>query len=251
MSDISPRRRNIGRWTFAVGAALALPLTATVVYAGADAPEAPVPPTPPAAAAAPLAPRIGKHIEIITEHAGPESAGGKMFERRVEKNGKTIVIRSDKPIDEAQFEAHLAKLERMDDLDMIAPAPPVPPVPPVPGVAPAAPGERREFGKIVMYGNEGVHEGMTKAMAMDGCKGGPTWADADVSRDSGEGGRKMVNRTRVLLCGKAGEATAAALASVRQARASIAANRAMADEIRAEVLKELDHTIADMEKDAG
>ena len=76
-------------------------------------------------------------------------------------------------------------------------------------------------------------------------------ADADVSRDSGEGARRSVNRTRVLLCGKVGEAKAAALDSVRKARASIAANRAMADEIRAEVLKELDHTIADMEQDAG
>ena len=92
---------------------------------------------------------------------------------------------------------------------------------------------------------------MTMAMAMDGCRGGPTLADADLSRDSGEGERKMVNRTRVLLCGEVGEAKATALASVRQARASIAANRAMADDIRAEVLKELDHTIADMEKDAG
>ena len=88
-------------------------------------------------------------------------------------------------------------------------------------------------------------------MAMDGCRGGPTLADADLSRDSGEGERKMVNRTRVLLCGEVGEAKATALASVRQARASIAANRAMADDIRGEVLKELDHTIADMEKDAG
>ena len=78
-----------------------------------------------------------------------------MFEKRVVKDGKTIVIRSHKPIDEAQFEAHLAKLERMDDIDMIAP---VPPVPPVPGVAPTAPGERREVRKIIMHGGDG-HDG--------------------------------------------------------------------------------------------
>ena len=258
MSDISPRRRSIGRWTFALSAALALPLTATVVYAGQDAPEAPVAPTPPAAPAAPPAPHVARHVEIVTQHAGHEDGDKKMFERRVEKDGKTIVIRSDKPIDEAQFEAHLAKMERLGDMDMIAPTPPVPPVPPVPGVAPAAPGERREVRKIIVHGDghgEGHgdgHGGMAFAMATDGgCKGGPTWADADVSRDSADGGRKTVNRTRVVLCGKAGEAKAAALAGVRQARASIAANKALADEIRAEVLKELDHTIADMEKDAG
>ena len=249
MSDISPRRRSIGRWTLAAGAALALPLTATVVYAGQDAPEAPV---------APAAPRIEKHAVIVTEDVRGNGKDAKMYETRVEKDGKTIVIRSDKPIDQAQFEAHLARLGRMEDMDSIAPVPPIPPVPPVPGVAPAAPGERREVRKIIMHGDghgeghgEG-HGGMAFAMAMDGgCKGGPTWADADVSRDSAEGGRKTVNRTRVLLCGKVGEAKAAALAGVRQARASIAANKALADEIRAEVLKELDHTIADMEKDAG
>ena len=252
MNDISPRRRSIGRWTLAAGAALALPLTATVVYAGQDAPEVPAALTPP------TAPHIAKHVEIITQHAGHDDGDKRMFERRVETDGKTIVIRSDKPIDQAQFEAHLARLGRMEDMDSIAPVPPIPPVPPVPGVAPAAPGERREVRKIIMHGDghgeghgEG-HGGMAFAMAMDGgCKGGPTWADADVSRDSAEGGRKTVNRTRVLLCGKVGEAKAAAVAGVRQARASIAANKALADEIRAEVLKELDHTIADMEKDAG
>ena len=169
-----------------------------------------------------------------------------MFEQRVEKDGKTIVIRSDKPIDEAQLEAHLAGLERMADQGMIAPLPPLPPLPPVPPTPPPAPGERREIRKIVMHGGEG-HE----AMAIDGCRGGALLADADVSRNSGEGEHKTVSRTRVLLCGKVGEARAEALASVRKARASIAANKAMADDIRREVLEELDHTIADMEKEAG
>lgn len=253
MSDISPRRRRIARWTFALGAALALPLTATIVYAGQDAPVVPVPPTPPVAANAPAAPQIERQVEIITEHGNHEGNGGKMFEKRVERDGKTIVIRSDKPIDEAQFESHLARLGRMEDMEKVAPVAPVPPVPPVPGVAPTPPGERREVRRIIMHGGDdgdgGEHEGM--ALAMDGCRGGPTLAHADVSRDSGQGGRKTVNRTRVLLCGKAGEARSAALASVRQARASIAANRDMGDEIRDEVLKELDQTIADMEKDAG
>ena len=255
MTEISPRRARIGRWALATGAALALPLTATVVYAGQDAPQAPLPPTPPIAATAPTAPRIEKHVVIVIE-GGEHHADGdaKMFERRVEKDGKTIVIRSDKPIDEAQFQAHLARHDGMDDLDMTAPVPPVPPVPPMPGVAPAATGERREIRKIIMHGdghgaNEG-HKGI--AVAMDGgCKGGQTWVDTDVSRESNEGGKKLINRTRMVLCGTAGEAKAATLASVRKARASIAANTAMADDIRREVLKELDHTIADMEKEAG
>lgn len=257
MSDISPRRRSIGRWTLAAGAALALPLTATVVYAGQDAPEPPVAPRSPTAPAAPRAPHVEKHIEIVTEDLDGHGGGNhKMYEKRVVKDGKTIVIRSDKPIDEAKLDEHLAKLDRMVDEGISAPVPPTPPVPPVPGTAPAAPGERREIRRIVMHGPDGPggaeHAPMAFAMAFDGgCKGGPTWADADFSNDLDEGGRKRVNRTRVVLCGKAGEARSAALAGVRRARASIATNKAMGAEIRAEVLKELDQTIADMEKDSG
>ena len=125
MTDITPRRARAARWLLGAGAALALPLTATVVYAGQDAPVAPVPPTPPVAAIAPGAPRIERHVEIITEHAGTEGSDGKMFEKRVVKDGKTIVIRSDKPIDEAQFESHLARLGRMEDMEKVAPVAPV------------------------------------------------------------------------------------------------------------------------------
>ena len=245
MSDISPRRRSIGRWTFAIGAALALPLTATVVYAGQDAPVAPTAP------AAPAAPRIEKHAVIVTEDVRNDGKDAKMYEMRVQKDGKTIVIRSDKPIEEAQLDAHMADLDRMSDIDMIAPEPPVPPVPPVPGMAPAAPGERREVRKIVMHGGDGDHEGMAMEKPVKDCGSVPTLADINASRDSGDGEKKFVNRTRILMCGNPGEAKATALARVRQARGSIAANKWMADDVRAEVLKELDHTIADMEKDAG
>ncbi len=251
MAEISPRRARIGRWTLATAAALALPLTATVVHAGQDAPIAPVPPTVPAAPKAPAAPHIEKHVVIMTQQAGGQGPAGKMFEKRVVKDGKTIVIQSDMPIDEVQLDARMAELDRMGDAGMVEP-PQTPEAPEAP-TPPAAPGERREVRKFFMHGGgeHGPHEATAMAMVMSDCGGGRALADADVSRDSGEGGRKTVNRTRVLLCGRAGEAKAEALASVRKARAGIAANKAMPDDVRREVLDELDHTIADMEKDAG
>jgi len=246
MSEISPRRSRIGRWTLAAGAALALPLTATVVYAGQDASEAPVAPTPPAVPAAPEASHPNKHIEIVTHHAGHDGGAHEMFERRFEKNGKTIVIRSDTPIGEAELEAQLSHLDSLRDIDIVAPTPPVPPVPPVPGVAPAASAQVR---RIIMHGDG--HDPTATAMMGEHCKSGPTWADADVSREGSNGGKKALTRTRVLLCGTAGEAKAAALAGVRNARANIAASASMSEDVRRQVLEQLDHTIADMEKDAG
>ncbi|QGN53829.1 M56 family metallopeptidase [Novosphingobium sp. Gsoil 351] len=251
MSDISPRRRSIGRWTLAAGAALALPLTATVVYAGQDAAAAPAAPTPPAAPAgvptAPDEPRIEKHVMIMTKHADHDGKPGKMFERKIVKNGKTIVIRSDEPIDEKKLEAHLEHLDQLGEADVVAP---VPPVPPVPGVPPAAPGTRREVRRMIMHDGQ-AHEGMALAMAFDGCKGGPTWANADFSHDLDSGSKKSLNRTRVVLCGKAGEAKAAALAGVRKARASIAANHDMPADVRRDVLEQLDETISEMQNEAA
>lgn len=249
MSDISPRRRTIGQWSLAACAALALPLTATVVYAGQDAPvppTAPAPPTPPSAPAAPEAPAGPQAPKermkvIVVEHRGAgdrDPAAHKVYERRVEKDGKTIIIRSPRPIAEADLAEKVARLEAVE--------PPMPPLPP------AAPGERREIRKVIVERMDGhePHKVMALALAGDRCKDGPTLADADVARDGLDGDRKTVHRTRVLLCGKAGEAKAAALAGVRRARDGIAADRGMADEIRREVLERLDEAIARMEKDS-
>lgn len=91
MSDVSPRRRMLGRLLL-VGGALALPLTASFSYAAAqdqppppadvapsEAPPAPpAPPLPPDVPQAPQAPQAERHVQrIILKHPGdgPAVAG--------------------------------------------------------------------------------------------------------------------------------------------------------------------------------
>ena len=235
MTDLSPRRRRAGRWALAIGGALALPLTATVVYAGQDAP--PPPPTAPVAPeapSAPNAPKVVKHVVIMTEHGDHKDGdkhGKAKFEKRVEKDGKTVIIRSDKPISEAELEEKLAKIEtiRVPDASLL-------------------PGERREFRKIIMHNGEG-HPGPALAMVMNHCKEGRTLADVDAGNESATGGKKTVNRTRLLICGKNGERGVEALAHVRIARERIAGNDEMPAEVRAQVLQKLDEAIVKLESE--
>lgn len=113
MSDPTPTRRTIGRLLLA-GAALALPLTASVTYAAAqDAVDPPAPPAPPAAPAAPEAPEApaAPHIMIIDHRDGADPKDPKLATRVIEKDGKTIVIKTAKPLSDAEIEQRIAKAE--------------------------------------------------------------------------------------------------------------------------------------------
>jgi hypothetical protein len=111
------------------------------------------------------------------------------------------------------------------------------------------PGERR-LRKIIMHDLDGKrpHEGHALAFAMAKCKDGPLIADADASRESGNASARTVNRTRIVLCGKEGHGPAEALAKVRAARDRIAASDKMSAEMRADILRQLDESIARLEK---
>lgn len=116
MTDPTPTRRTIGRLLLA-GAALALPLTASVTYAAAqDAVDPPAPPAPPAAPAAPAAPEAPEapatpHIMIIDHHDGADPRDSKLATRVIEKDGKTIVLKTAKPLSDAEIEQRIAKAE--------------------------------------------------------------------------------------------------------------------------------------------
>ena len=241
MTDISERRRRAGRWALAAGAALALPLTATVVYAGQDAPEvAPVAPAAPEAPTPPEAKKVEKRVIVMhhEEHDGDAKHGKEAkFERKLERDGKTIVIRSDKPIDEAELEAKIAPmLDMTQDMVDISKR--------------REPGDKRVVRKIIMHDldGKGPHDGHALAFAMAKCKDGPAIADADASRETGDASTRTVNRTRILLCGKEGLGKVEALAKVRAARDRIAASDKMSAEMRADILRQLDESIARLEK---
>ncbi len=249
MSDISPRRRRAARWLLGAGTALALPLTATVVYAGRDvaqtpaAPEAPAAPAAPQAPEAPAAPEAPKSPKVIKKvimiHEDGEGEKGHTlhekdakFERRIERDGKTIVLRSNREIDDAELEAKLAKMETdlagLGDLRALEEL-----------------GEGQS--KIIKRRHLAPGEAPRAhvfAMAGKHCAPGE---GTEVEAKAEENGQRQV--VRIVTCG-AGTHQDAALKAMRQARANIADDGAVSGSIREKVLQELDAQIAEMEKGA-
>lgn len=226
MSDISPRRRLLGRLLLA-GGAIAVPLTASVSYAAAEAQPlervelppsvvAPPPPPPPGPPAAPEAPRP------------PEAPGiADDGEARV-----TPVVRSRESAQEQGHRLAMQHLQlRREQLNEEQRA------------------HREELRKE-------LEEMRVHALAL-----------ADVQRnmpeivercDSDEPVRHVTlpaGRERIVICQRAIERQARAgmrhaLGGLRQARAAIAGNTDMSASVKAEVLKDLDQEIARLQAES-
>lgn len=228
MTEPTRGRRLTGSLMFAA-AALALPATASVVRAAQNDP--PIPPVPAAAPVTPSAPHTETRVMII-EHGGKDGkrdAREPKFTRTITRDGRTIVIKTDQPISDAELETRLAMIEAQ------MPTPPVPPVPPVPGAAPVPPAPR----VIMIRRAEGApsdHAMMEKAVFA--CGGAPR----TIEQSSNAEGKHQI--MRVLVCNDH-HGPLGALESMRKARASIAANTSLSVDIRAKVLAELDREIAD------
>jgi bla regulator protein blaR1 len=233
MNEPTPRRRLLGRALIGIGA-LALPLTASISYAANDAP--PAPPAPSAA------PHQESRITII-EHRGDDPADErKLHTRVITRDGKTIVIKTDQPMTDAQVEQQIAKaLAEM----------PEPPVPPVDG---AAPGDQTSTRQIVIMHRDGAGQsssqvGARHAMAIATAVGGETCADgtkaSKIDANEDNAGKHQIIMLR--LCGHEG-GKAQALEAIRTARASISANSDLSPEIRAKALQQLDAEIERLSK---
>lgn len=258
MPEPTKTRRRLGRGLL-IGAALALPLTATIGYA---APDMPAPPAAPEAPSAPDAPKVERkvHRVVIVEKRGDGEHDDAKFKTRViERGGKTIVIKTDKDLTEAEVEAKIAKVEA----DMLA----MPPEPPMP---PAAPGEPRQIRKIIMMSSDGehvihglggegpqvrtmrIHRDGSEAHAIAVAGGAAACKDAatnnEVSATTDKDGKKQVMRIRICGKGDPAMASAHALGGLKSARARIAGNAEMSAEIKAKVLEELDREIARLSK---
>ena len=123
MTEPSRRRRLAGRTLVSVGA-LALPLTATITYAQMSAPTSPEPPAPPAAPVAPTAPTApvpplppappeavtGEHRIVMIEKDG--QGDGKLYSREGERNGKHIVLKTDHPMSDDEFDRRMEQVDR-------------------------------------------------------------------------------------------------------------------------------------------
>ncbi|MCZ8324227.1 MAG: hypothetical protein O9283_03075 [Sphingomonadaceae bacterium] len=266
MSDPTPARRRLGALLLAT-AGLALPLTASISYAAADPAE-------------PAKPKVEtrKQIVIVDHAEGADPKDGKLETRVIEQDGKTIVIKTAKPLSEAELAERIAKAEAsMKDAETTVwtstgkdgegqrrivtmirrdgdgPA----------GEAPSdgKPGERRRV--IVMSGDSVDIAGDPAASVMtfrskDGKPGsfavvahGDVLACADGGESSGvteeteKDGKRQVVKMR--FCSKGGT-PAMALEAMKKARERMSENKELSAEIRERVLKSLDEQIAKMSK---
>ena len=227
MNDITPRRRLAGRAILAAGL-LALPLTASVSYAeSVVAPEAPLPPAPPAAPAAlapeappappappaapaPLAPHGsgGVHIERI-EHTG-DGEKRHVFIRHSEdahgERGKVKTLSELSPEERAHYDRAMARLEV----------------------------QMAELEHL----DERIEREVRIATAniphvIEGCRGD------EIVDERVEDGRQVIR-----IC--TAKINAEALAGLREAREELAHEEGLSAEIRAQVLRSLDESIARM-----
>lgn len=263
MDQPSPRRRLFGRLLIGAGA-LALPLTASITYAAvnADAPEPPAPPAAPELPALPELPaapdgKMVKKIVIVDHESGANPDDPKLVTRTIERDGKTIVIKTAKPLTDAELEAKIAKAEAsMAEAEAMVEA----------GrhrehriVMIRKDGDkddsktetRTETRTIVMHGDgkPGPHP---RAFAMAGANGAIIACDnggetANVSAEDDKDGKRQA--VQLKFCSHGGS-KAMALDAIRKARADMANNTEMSAEIRAKVLEALDREITRLSSDS-
>src|SRR5690554_5011212 len=230
MSERSHRRRWFGRGLLGASA-LALPLTASISYAAAEARfSSPLPPAPPQAAVAPAAPLPPAPPEALA--AGEFSAAANA------DNGRLL------PVSTPAVPSPPAP-----------PLPPVPPLPPMPqaevhGVSPHDPefAERmEEFSRAMEEWGEALGERYAAQAE--------AWAEA-VERNAPEvvescdpnvrlQAHNQDGRPRVVICRR--DAQLAASSGLRSARVAIAGNGHISADIRAQIVEDLDRQIARME----
>jgi hypothetical protein len=258
MDQPSPRRRLFGRLLIGAGA-LALPLTASITYAAvsADAPEPPAPPAapePPTAPEPPAAPdgKLVRKIVIVDHEGGANPDDPKLVTRTFERDGKTIVIKTAKPLSDAELEAKIAKAEAsMAEAEAMAKA------------------DRHGEHRIVMVRKDGdssevrteartivMHHGgqpnpQARAFAMADANGvivacGNGEEASNVAAEDNQDGKRQV--VKLKFCGHGG-GKAMALDAVRKARDNMASNTEMSAEIRAKVLEALDREISRLSSD--
>lgn len=258
MTEPTSQNRLIGRLLLGA-AALALPLTASITYAAQDAPTPPAPPEAPAAPEAPVVKKTTK-VVIVDNPVGSTIDDKNLHTKVIEKDGKTIVLKTTKPLSDAEADKHIEKaMSSMADADKMVGKDHTSmswtgkdePMVKVDVLVKRTHGdgkdgeakstERREVRTFVMHG-DGKQVDMAKmhggAMVMTGCADGKPIEAKTESEVNGE--RKV---SRVLICNKGGD-KAQALAGLKQARDKVANDSSLSAEIKAEVLKQLDAEIA-------
>ena len=204
----------IGRKLLA-GPVLALSLSASVSYAATEP------------AAAPKV--VEEHRIVIVERDGDKKDETDLKTRVIEKDGKTIVIKTDKALSEAEIDAKVEKA--------LAGLPDVPPVPPVPGN-----GERRVIVKRI-NGDGAPHvmaiAGPDREKIAIACADGAKTSTFESEAPSADGKKQKV----VMRFCSAGAAMAKAADGLKSARERISKDANLSPAIRDDILKQLDAEI--------
>ncbi len=260
MNEPTSHNRLLGRLLLGA-AALALPLTASITYATQDAPAPPAAPQAPAAPEAPVLKKTSK-IVIIDNPEGSMIDDKSLHTRVIERNGKTIVLKTKQPLSDEEAEQHVAKAEasmaeahaftmtgdhagKADGEHKVRQIVMVKHLDSDGKDGDAKKTERREVRTFVMHG-DGAGADMAKlhggAMVMTGCaEGKPIEATSESTVD----GKRQT--ARVMICSKGGD-KAQALAGLKQARDKVASDPSLSAEIKSEVLKQLDSEIEKLSK---
>lgn len=232
MTNPTPTRRTLGGLLLA-GAALALPLTASVSYAAADPvarPAAPASPVAPAAPAAPAAPKVVQEhrIVIVDKQGGAVLDDAQLKSRVVTKDGKTIVIKTDKALSDAEIDARVEKA--------LAALPDLPNMPATPDGA-----ERRIIVKRIHADGTGhaAMAGPDREKIAVACASGGRSSTIE-STEAGADGKQQKLVMRFCSAGAAGAAAADGLKSARE---RISKDTSLSPAIRDNILKQLDAEI--------
>lgn len=229
MDETSKGRRLTGRLAILAAAAIALPLTATVVPVFAE--------DEPQPAQAEKKVEIRKHKMIIVKgddgkpvEIDMEGDAEARFVKKIEKDGKTIILRTNRELSEADIEKMVADAEKSRvEADAARSE--------AEGARAEAEIERKRVIKIV--------KGMDGSEMRGQCEAGqPVTANVE----SADGQKK--SRVRIMMCGK-GQAKMArshALAGLKEARDEIRADGEMPASVREDVVKQLEEKIQDLEK---
>lgn len=240
MTEPTKTRRLAGHLLIGA-AALALPLTATISYAGDET-------APPSK----VEQRKVHKIVVVDVPEGASVDDKDLHIRTVERNGKTIVLKTKQPLTDAEAEARIAKAEA--SMPPMPPMPPMAPMPPEggrqvvivkhgdgPDHAAHGKGEKREVHTMVFrHGGDGAAMPMAHGeggMAMAHCTDGkPVVARVEKTSEGKQ------HHSVVMVCAKSGD-KGASVAGLRSARERVAADKNMPADVKADVLKQLDGEI--------
>ena len=263
MKDASAKRRSIGKLGILTAAAIILPLTAPIVpeIQAQDAPSVLVPeigvpekPVLPAIPPEPAVPAKPPEIVTISLADGTDSKQNRTVVKRISRDGKVYVFRTDTKLSEDQIEKMIddaqASRESADDAMVAANE--------ARSEADAARGEADVMRKHATAARGHAEAMRVHAMAMaanyipqidikeisKNCRAGQP---VTTNVEGFDGSNK--SRIKIVMCGK-GQARVArieAINGLREARSEIAAESEMPEGVRKDVIRKLDKEIRKLE----